>query len=135
VTVPPAMCRSARGSAPCSYPLLPEPNLPTAPTLPPILCLGCGDGLPSHIPHRVGSAISERHDIVPDLAGASTAARPGRRAGLLALKFARHFSAAMLFRWRPGSNRHRHLNSDGMTQIGLVDPEALNKLGDNGSPR
>jgi hypothetical protein len=40
----------------------------------------------------------ERHAVVSDVAGASAAAHPGRRAGMLALKFSGHFSGAMFFR-------------------------------------
>ena len=50
----------------------------TAPALPAILGLRRGDRLPLHVDHRVGSATGERHNVVPDVAGAPAAARSCR---------------------------------------------------------
>jgi hypothetical protein len=68
------------------------------PALPAILGLRRSDCLPLHIPDRIRPATRERHDVVPDVARAATAARSGRRARLLALELARDLSGAMFFR-------------------------------------
>jgi hypothetical protein len=59
---------------------------------PAVLGLGCGNGLPLHVRNRVGSAATERGDVIFAVAGASAAGPAGRRAGMLALEFPRHLS-------------------------------------------
>ena len=59
--------------------------------LPPVLCLRRSGSLPLEIGNRVGSATSERDDVILDVAGAWTGRAARRWAGMLPLKLVLNF--------------------------------------------
>jgi hypothetical protein len=78
--------RAARRSLPPS----------AAPEFPAVLCPCCGDGLPLEVRYRVGSAATERDDVILPKTGTGTACLAGRRAGMLPLELPRHLSGSVL---------------------------------------
>jgi hypothetical protein len=54
-----------------------------------VLNLRLGEGLPLHVPNRIGTAAGERHDVIPAIIGARTAWKPCGRARVLTLVFSR----------------------------------------------
>jgi len=69
------------------------PNRRT-PCLPTVLGLRAGNGLPLHVGNCVGAAAGERDDVILPIAGTSAGGFAGRRAGMVPLKFPRHFTVA-----------------------------------------
>jgi hypothetical protein len=57
-----------------------------------------------HVLDGIRATARERHNVVFDVAGASSATRLGRGAWMRALKFSGHFSGAMFFCY--GRERH-----------------------------
>jgi hypothetical protein len=77
--------------------MTPAVRLPTTSALPAILSLCRRDRLPLQVLDCIWASARERNDVIFDIAGAPSAARSGRRAGLLALKFAGDFSGSVFF--------------------------------------
>ena len=85
--------------------------------LPLVLRMGRSDGLPLHIPHRIGTAFAQRHDVVLDPARAGAIALPGRWAGIQSLEFLRHPAAALIVvRVRGGAGLRADRESDPLTR-------------------
>jgi hypothetical protein len=63
--------------------------------LPPVLSPSLGDGLPLEVPNRVRLATGERLNVIFPVAGTGPVRFPSRRARVLPLEFARHFTGSI----------------------------------------
>jgi hypothetical protein len=77
------------------------------PSLPTVLGLRCGDGLPLEVPDRIGTPTGERLNVILPVAWTSTAGFAGRWAGMLTLELPRYLSGSELSRrQRAGKGEH-----------------------------
>jgi hypothetical protein len=80
--------------------------------LPRILSSRVGDRLPLEVPNRIGPATGERPYVIFPVARTSTACFASRRARVLPLEFARHFTGSIFLGRKRGGTSERDRQRD-----------------------